>query len=389
MRRRHPPRIALVTPWPPEWSGVGDYNRQLVAALGEHVGLDVVTAETPRSAGYQDPAGAHARLVGAPDLSAGARRRYDRIVYCMGNSRFHAHVFDLFSQQPDAVLFHDVQLTGFFGSIAGDEDPADPGAWLAARIAGMYGAYEPSATSRYMTRELQSAATQSFVHSRSALTMLERDQADGVGYAPASQLLYAFPAVDVRAGRVRADLSPAPVVVSMGAVAEVKEIASLIGAFGLIAGEHPAARLVIAGAPVADEEPTRWQDFAREHAPTATVEFPGRVSREHYDELLRGADVAVQLRRVSNGEASGATADALAAGIPTLVTDLGWAGELPPDVVSRVPAGATPPLIAEQLDELLSSREARMRHSAAALEYAQAHGFERAAREYIEALGLA
>ena len=46
------------------------------------------------------------------------------------------------------------------------------------------------------------------------------------------------------------------------------------------------------------------------------------------------ADLAVQLRSVSNGEASGATADCLAAGVPTIVTDLGWSGELPADTSS-------------------------------------------------------
>jgi glycosyltransferase involved in cell wall biosynthesis len=113
------------------------------------------------------------------------------------------------------------------------------------------------------------------------------------------------------------------------------------------------------------------------------------VPAARYAALLREADVAVQLRLVSNGEASGATADCLAAGIPTLVTDLGWAGELPAEVAARVPVDADAALIAEWIDELLVDPEKRAALSAAALEHARAHTFAQAADAYIEALELA
>lgn len=386
-----------MTPWPPEWSGVAEYNQQLTRALAARIDVDVVTAQG--GGGYENPAERGVRLVVARerDLFAGSRR-YDRVVYCMGNSRFHAHVFEALRTGPDAVVFHDVQLTGFFGAIAGDERPEDPGGALAARIEAMYPdhpdlALAPdcapqSGQAVFMTRGIQSNAEQCFVHSRAALEMLARDRGPLDRHAPATILPYALPAVAGDA-RIREEASSSPLIVSLGAVAEVKGIAKLISAFALLAREHPTARLVIAGDPAEPADATRWHDYALEHAPGANIEMPGRVPAARYAALLREADVAVQLRLVSNGEASGATADCLAAGIPTLVTDLGWAGELPAEVAARVPVDADAALIAEWIDELLVDPEKRAALSAAALEHAHAHTFAQAADAYIEALELA
>lgn len=396
-RRSRRPRIALVTPWPPDWSGVAEYNRRLTRALANRVDVDVVTADPVR--GYSIPVERGVRLVAAGErpLFAGLRR-YDRIVYCMGNSRFHAHVFELLVARPDAVVFHDVQLTGFFGAIAGNERPEDPSGALGARIQAMYPDLEtvlaqadgaqPPAPAVFMTRGIQRYAKQCFVHSSSALEMLAFDRGSLDRHAPATILPYGLPDV-AEWVRVRGEASATPLIVSLGAVAEVKGIAKLISAFALLTKEHPAARLVIAGGPAEQADSTRWHEYARKHAPQAKIEIPGRVSAERYTALLRQADVAVQLRLVSNGEASGATADCLAAGIPTLVTDLGWAGELPAEVVARVPVDASAALIAGRIDELLVDPQRRSAISAAALDYVRSHSIARAADAYVEALELA
>jgi hypothetical protein len=98
----------------------------------------------------------------------------------------------------------------------------------------------------------------------------------------------------------------------------------------------PDARLVIAGS-IDGDDPRRWRRYATERAPHANIDLPGEVSTERYAELLRTADLAAELRLVSNGDASAAVADCLASGIPTIVTDLGWGRELPCDVAEKVP----------------------------------------------------
>jgi glycosyltransferase involved in cell wall biosynthesis len=178
-----------------------------------------------------------------------------------------------------------------------------------------------------------------------------------------------------------------PLVVSLGYVSEVKGIATLIRAFALLAAERPTARLVIAG-PTDDAESRRWHQYVDEHAPDANIEIPGEVSPERYSELLRTADLAVQLRLISNGEASAAIADCLSWGLPTIVTELGWAGELPESAVSGVPLGLTPEQLNNRMRQLLGDAARRLAMSDAALTLAGASTFAHVAGSYLEALGL-
>lgn len=176
-------------------------------------------------------------------------------------------------------------------------------------------------------------------------------------------------------------------VVSLGVISDVKGLAALIDAFALLARDQPAARLVIAGA-AEDEQVMRWREYARARAPRAQIEIRSWLSSEHYSALLREADLAVQLRLTNNGEASAAIADCLSAGLPTVTGDVGWAAELPSDVVSRVPLVAGPAALGDRMRELLLDQSARRALSAAAIDYARANSFARVAGAYLDVLEL-
>jgi glycosyltransferase involved in cell wall biosynthesis len=235
-----------------------------------------------------------------------------------------------------------------------------------------------------MTREIQALAETCFVHSSFASDVLELDRGALDRRVPVQVLPFGMPpTTDVP----RTEASGAPLVISMGVVNEVKGLASLISAFALVAANRPTARLVIAG-PTDDAESRRWHEYVREHAPDADIEIPGHVDSKRYATLLEEADLAVQLRLVSNGEASAAIADCLSAGLPTLVTDLGWAGELPADVVSHVPASTEPAQLALLIQRLLADDPRRAALGRAALDHARAHSFARVADAYLAALEL-
>jgi glycosyltransferase involved in cell wall biosynthesis len=167
----------------------------------------------------------------------------------------------------------------------------------------------------------------------------------------------------------------------------VKGLADLISGFALFAVGRPSARLVIAG-PIDAGERDRWSAYAAECAPEADIQITGHVSAGRYAGLIAAADVAVQLRLVSNGEASATIADCLAGGLPTLVSDLGWARELPADAVSRLRLGATVVELAERLEQLVSDPALHTSLSAGGLAHARANTFAKAARGYMEALEL-
>jgi glycosyltransferase involved in cell wall biosynthesis len=397
--RRARPRLALVSPWPPQRSGVADYSYRLATALGEHADVDIVVGEPLDH--FAPPLERGVTLAQQETFRAlEAVREPDRVLYCMGNSSFHGHVFELLRQRPGAVIAHDVRLTGFYGWFAGREHPLDPGGRLAERIEALYGARMPrdvrsggaptwqrqAALGIFMTREVQEYAEELFVHSRHARDVLELDRGVLDRQTPVTVMPFAFPP-PTDANREIAPIEYAPRLLTVGVVSEVKGLAVLIAAAGVLAEARPGVTLTIAG-PGEPEELERWRALAREIAPGVAVEVTGHVSESRYRELLRDTDIAVQLRTLSNGEASAAIADCLAAGLPTVVTDLGWARELPAGVVAPVAHDITPPALAARLDELAGSpAERRSLHERARL-HAGANGFERVARAYLRELDL-
>jgi glycosyltransferase involved in cell wall biosynthesis len=234
----------------------------------------------------------------------------------------------------------------------------------------------------YMTLDVQRYAEQCFVHSEFGRAVLELDRGPAGPATPVTVLPFGMPDWPLAAPDGRA-----PLVISLGYVSEVKGLATLIDGFGLLASACPDARLVIAG-PAEPHELERWRAYAREHAPGAQIEVPGEVSVERYRQLLSAGSLAVQLRSTTNGEASAAVGDCLAAGIPTLVTDLGWLGDLPETAVAKLPLGAGPEVLARRMAEILDDSTRATALSAGARDTAAEASFERVAEAYLEALEL-
>jgi glycosyltransferase involved in cell wall biosynthesis len=397
--RRRRRRIALVTPWPLERSGIADYNLRLAAALGQRVDVDIVVSEPVEH--HPAPEEESVRLVGAEefDRSRGSRP-VDRILYAMGNSHFHRHVHHLLRRHPGSVVFHDVRITGFYGWLSGVERPEDPSARLGEWIRGLYGSRMPPQVSSsqvpswreqlamgiYMTREIQQYAEQCFVHSEMSRAVLELDRGVEDRAVPITVVPFGMPSIVDRTGRPPSDPDES-LVVSMGYVHEVKGLEALIRAFGLLAARRPRTKLVIAG-PKDDAEHRRWSACAAEHAAGAQIEIPGEVDEARYRELLERADLAVQLRRISNGEASAAVADCLAAGVPTIVSDIGWLGALPAEAAAKVPLEVGPDRLAAEMERVITDQEVRSTLTSGAQALASASAFGRVADAYLEALEL-
>jgi glycosyltransferase involved in cell wall biosynthesis len=396
--RRRRPRVAWFSPWPPEQSGIANYSRNLLQELGRHVDVDVVVAEDPSK--YPEPLEPGVSLTSAslPRALRGLRS-YDRIVYSMGNSSFHRHVYEAMRERHGVLVAHDVRLTGFYGWYAGIERPTDPSGRLAERLDEMYGARimasafahrpptpsEQAALGLFMTRELQELAESIVVHSSFAADIVRLDAAVD---RPVSVPVHVLPLAVAPRGYQRHDPDPgSPHVASFGVLSEVKGLATLLTAFALVAAERPGARLTLLG-PAEPQEAERWRRRAEELGVADRVRICGFAPSQAYEELLQDADVAVQLRTITNGEASAAVCDCLGADLPTIVTDLGWAGELPPDAVARVPVDVSASRLAREISAVLDDGVYRRALERGASDYAGRTTYEKVAHRYLEVLGL-
>jgi glycosyltransferase involved in cell wall biosynthesis len=397
-RRPRRRRIAWFSPWPPQQTGIANYSARIVAEIGHAADVDVIVEGT--TDGYAQPLERGVRLVSADDLDlAVSLRQYDALVYCLGNSGFHDHVIDAMRVRRGTVLAHDVRLIGFWGTQARREWPDDPWRLLAHWLRLSYGERidaslfaerppspdEQAALGLFLTGTIQECADRLIVHSAFAADVLRLDRPPEIrSHAPITVLPLAM---RVRPERERPEVPARPVIASFGVLSEVKGLATLIDGFALVAATRPGATLVLAG-PADPAELDRWTRYADEAGVGEQVEIPGFVEDAGYERLLAHATLAVQMRTVTQGEASAAVADCMGAGLPTIVTDLGWAQELPSGVVERVPVDVTPAALAATLERLLIDRDERARMAQAARAYAAELSYARVAQRLLETLRL-
>ena len=112
-------------------------------------------------------------------------------------------------------------------------------------------------------------------------------------------------------------------------------------AFACLAGDLPELLLALVGpvsARLADELGALGASLGLD----GRVFVTGRVTAEAYLGWLNRAELSVQLRASFSGEASAAVGDCLAAGVPMIVSDLGWMEELPDNVAYKIGVDASP-----------------------------------------------
>ncbi len=153
-----------------------------------------------------------------------------------------------------------------------------------------------------------------------------------------------------------------------------------------LAPDRPGVRLVFAGG-ADDAELSRWRALADELGVGDHVSLPGHVDAAEWHRLLAEADVAVQLRALSNGEASGAVVHCVAAGLPTIVTSGGWFAELP-DAVAKVPLDVTPAGVAAAIAAVVDDPDRSAAMTAGAQDHARSASFPAVAERYLEILEL-
>jgi glycosyltransferase involved in cell wall biosynthesis len=391
-------RLAVFTPWPPEPSGAAAYSRQLVERLADHADVDVIVAGDVRSEGYDRSLEPRIRIWGAEDFDwVNELRDFDHFLYVLGNSPLHAHAMEALLERPGVVVAHDVRFVALYRSLepGWTENPV----WIREKLYEMYGGRVPASDLRrapgdlgvqeqfgmYMSQEVQAHAEQLLVHSRYAADVLRMDRLPGAPAADAKVVGRGIPEAAVRRNGGGPDAEAT--IVSHAAGEDAEAIDLLVHAFARIAEESTNARLVLIGRLESKAE-ARFAETASNLGVTDAVQIAGQLSGHEYWRTLASADVAVELRTTSDGEASASVCDCIAARVPTVVSSVGWLAELPDPAVLRVPRDCAPGVLAEEILRVLDEPELRKRIRASQDAYAAANSYERIAERYAEILGL-
>jgi glycosyltransferase involved in cell wall biosynthesis len=385
------PRLAYVSPLPPEASGIGFYSAELLPALGQWYEIEViVTREEVEDAWIRE----HCPIRTVEWFRAHAAR-FDRVLYHFGNSPFHQHMFALLDEIPGVVALHDFFLSGIqahralFGA---------PHAWERALYAshGFPALADRAPLNDKVIRypvnlPVLQASKGVIVHSEYARRLASQWYGEDAGrdWTVLPHLRVPVPARSEARAEAREALGIAAdafLVCAFGYMGPVKLNDRLIDAWlASPLAEDPRALLVFVGE---REQGEYGRQIARMIPRGAgRIRVTGWADAELFRRHLRAADIGVQLRAMSRGETSGTVLDCMNHGLATIVNAHGSLADLDPEGLWMLPDEFDD---RELIDALLTLRQdagrrARLGEAARAVVAAR-HAPEVCARRYAEAI---
>lgn len=340
-RPRPRPSLAYLSPLPPAATGIAAYSAELLPELARFYDITLVNAGPP----VDDPW----LIANFPVIEVAAFRAaaqdFDRVLYHLGNSPYHAHLLDLLASHPGVVVLHDFYL-GHLHAWR-DAQGGVPGA-LAAAVRDAHGwaglrtlaeAGPEACIWRYPASGGHLAAARGLIlHSRHALDLARQWLAPSLvartRLIPHLRRLVTPP--DRRLARLGLGLGTEDFVVcAFGFIGPSKCSHELLAAWQASdLGAHPECRLVFVGQ---NAEGPYGAELADRLGADGRTRITGYAAPEDYRRWLAAADLAVQLRRNSRGETSGTVLDCLAQGIPLILSAHGGMTDIPTPCAWRLP----------------------------------------------------
>lgn len=335
-------KLAFVSPLPPEKTGIACYAEELSKYLSAHYEIIYITDQKDIK---DDFINQHCSLKSSQWLLE-KHDIVDRVIYHIGNSSFHAKMFELIQQVPGIVVLHDF----FIGDVIWYNEAHNliPHA-LNRALYNSHGYIavkekltqpEPvSAISNYPANfEILTSALGTIFHSNYAIQLLQN-------WYPSHDLSIAqIPHLRGIKTPTKSDsLSKlgypqnAFIVASFGFLGSSKCNFELLQAWqeSSIANDTNA-HLIFVGDGGNNSYQKQLQDFIHQHHLTR-VKITGFAHTETYQHYLSAASIAVQLRTLSRGETSGTVLDCMAHGLPVIINQNGSMAEIDPNATLHLP----------------------------------------------------
>jgi glycosyltransferase involved in cell wall biosynthesis len=386
-------RIAYFSPLCPQRSGIADYSEELLPHLAAGAEVELfVDGFRPANESLLSRFRWHdyGSRPGALDLLGG----FDAAVYHMGNDhRYHAGIYDAARRRPGVLVLHDYSLQNFFAGLARqrgdwraylDELEFSHGRAMRAEAEralarGATPAIHGDPVAFPLNRRLVTEAEGVIVHSEWARSRLALA-------APAAAVRqvnhHVLPDAPVKRPRGGDDAAPRRVeIASFGHITGEKGVERVLRALSALRARHDF-HYTLVGQP--DHFDPRG--LARAAGLADRVTITGYVPLDEFRRRIAAADIVVNLRERTVGETSGSVCRAMAAGLPVVVSNVGWFAELPDDAAVKIDPGpgADASLLAH-LERLLGDEPLRRRLGENARRYVHdAHAIDRSAAGYLD-----
>ena len=311
------PRLALVSPVPPSPTGVADYAIDLCAALEVDYAVEIVTESVPPGTFVTG----RSRAVSPADFLQRQPSHYDRVLYQIGNSRFHIYACELLHRVPGDVVLHDIILSDLLTAALCGSGELDH-----VTTKDSISPHDVIGTAGHSIGFITQRAKSVIVHSDYAKKLIS-DSVDVRKIQFVPQVHHTV-RKDRDHSRSFLDISSDKILVCSFGIVSPTKLHHLIAHAADIAYRKGASELVLA---FVGDAPGKYGQSLRRHARNAPYDFriTGRVSKDVYEDYLAAADIAIQLRGSSKGESSRAALDTMSAGIPTITNPVGSMAEFP------------------------------------------------------------
>ncbi|MFA7588209.1 MAG: glycosyltransferase, partial [Novosphingobium sp.] len=360
------PRLAFVSPLPPERSGIADYSAELLRALSRHYEIDVIVDQKAIS----DRWITRNCAVRTPDWLLANAGRYDRVLYHFGNSTFHQHMFDLLGQIPGVVVLHDFFLSGIAAHM--DIHQIAPDFWARELYrAHGYGAW----AARFTTPDIADViwaypcslsvlrgSLGMIAHSQNAIRLARQwYDDDGKSWAVIPLLRDSTNPIHKRAARKMLGFRASDVVVcTFGMIGPSKQSLRLLKIWQESSlADDPDCHLVFVGENHPGSYGAELSEISRGGPAGERIHVTGWVDAPTYQRWLAAADIAVQLRTLSRGETSAAVLDCMNYGLPTVVNANGSMADLDDEAVWKLADDFADEELAEALEQLRQDKTRR------------------------------
>ncbi len=392
------PRLAYLSPLPPQKSGIADYSVELLAQLERFYRIDLIVADGDRC----DATLAARFAVHDVTWFDEHADEFDRRLYHFGNNTLHQHLFELLRRHPGVVVLHDFFLGGALDNM--ERDGYLPQAFMAALYESHgYGALamhrqhgrNPTIWQFPCNKGVLDNAAGIVVHSPFSHELARHwygdTAADGWRTVPLIRgLPDGYRHAEARTA-ARAALGFADddfVICSFGMMGLTKRNELLLQAFldSPLAQERNC-RLVFVGEGDGGQYGQGLARTIAAHPAGQRVTITGFVTPQLYAGYLAAADAAVQLRSHTRGETSASVLDCLLYGVPTVINAHGSSASLPGELLVKLQDDCTAAELGDALVQLRGDPAGRAALAQRALAFMQQeHAPARVGQAFFEAI---
>ena len=363
LEAKQKPRLAFVSPLPPEKTGIADYSAELLPALAAHYEIEIVADQ----AEVNDPwINQHGNVRDVQWLRAHAHE-IDRVLYHIGNSTFHQHMLPLLQEIPGTVVLHDFYISSLMEWLEGTGTVK--GALIQAlyRDHGYISVKEQHLNPRLAVRKypvnlsVLQRAQGLIVHSENSIQLVLNWY--GSRFSKNLEIIpHLRSAVDpgdkVAARNFLGIDKDDFVVCSFGFLGPAKLNDRLLRAWVDSAlCSDTKSRLIFVGEPHGGDYGAQMLKSIRTARCADRISITGFASPSVFRQYLTASDLAVQLRTDSRGETSGTVLDCMNHAIPVIVNANGSMAELDPNAVWMLNDAFTDRELIEALETLAHDRE--------------------------------